>query len=68
MKKDYISSTIYVNLYGTISPVKIVLTIIKRKEISRVLAIVRKFNPLAFFTIEDIRSAWEDVFRPIETK
>ncbi len=53
----------YIDAQGTLGPVKIVFTIIKRRDVGRVIGIIRKFNPLAFFTIEDIRSVREGVFR-----
>ncbi len=53
----------YIDAYGTLGPVKVVYTIIKRRDVSRVIDIIRKFNPAAFFTIEDIRSVREGVFR-----
>jgi len=53
----------YIDAQGTLGPVKIVFTIIKRRDVSRVIGIIRKFNPLAFFTIEDLRSVREGVFR-----
>jgi len=53
----------YIDAQGTLGPVKIVFTIIKRRDVSRVIGIIRKFNPMAFFTIEDLRSVREGVFR-----
>lgn len=47
---------------GAVGPVKIIFTIVKRKDISSVLDIIRKINPLAFYTIEDIRSVRQDIF------
>ncbi|HOQ42844.1 MAG TPA: DUF2179 domain-containing protein [Smithellaceae bacterium] len=47
---------------GVMGPVKIIFTIVKRKDIDRVLKIVRTCNPLAFFTIEDVRSVRKGVF------
>jgi uncharacterized protein YebE (UPF0316 family) len=52
---------------GALGPVKIIFTIVKRKDISSVLEIIRKFNPQAFYTIEDIRSVRQGVF-PIAKK
>lgn len=52
----------HVDARGSIGPVKIIFTIVKRKDISAVLEIVRKCNPLAFFTIEDVRSVRKGVF------
>lgn len=56
----------YIDAQGTLGPVKIVFTIIKRRDVGRVIGIIRKFNPLAFFTIEDLRSVREGVFRKKE--
>jgi uncharacterized protein YebE (UPF0316 family) len=53
----------YIDAKGSMGPVKVVFTIIKRKDIRHVLNILRKFNPLSFYTIEDIRSFREGVFR-----
>jgi uncharacterized protein YebE (UPF0316 family) len=47
----------HVDAQGAMGPVKIIFTIVKRKNIDRVLKLIRKYNPLAFFTIEDVRSA-----------
>ena len=47
---------------GVMGPVKIIFTIVKRKDIDRVLSLVRTCNPLAFFTIEDVRSVRKGVF------
>jgi uncharacterized protein YebE (UPF0316 family) len=52
----------HVDAQGVMGPVKIIFTIVKRKDIDRVLEIVRACNPLAFFTIEDVRSVRKGVF------
>ena len=52
---------------GAHGPVKIIFTIVKRKDISFVLDIIQRFNPLAFYTIEDIRSVRQGVF-PVAKK
>ncbi|MBN1615014.1 MAG: DUF2179 domain-containing protein [Deltaproteobacteria bacterium] len=53
---------------GALGPVKIIFTIVKRKDIAFVLKIIQKFNPLAFFTIEDIRSVSQGIFPIIKAK
>ncbi len=53
----------HIDAQGSLGPVKVVYTIIKRRDVARVIDIIRKFNPMAFFTIEDIRSVREGVFR-----
>ena len=48
--------------HGAKGPVKIIFTIIKRKDIDLVRDIIREFNPNAFYSIEDIRVANQGVF------
>lgn len=47
---------------GAKGPVKIIFTIVKRKDIARVRGIIRRVNPHAFYSIEDIRIANQGVF------
>ncbi|MFA5323064.1 MAG: DUF2179 domain-containing protein [Smithella sp.] len=55
----------YVDAQGAQGPVKIIFTIVKRKNIEHVLEIIRLCNPLAFYTIEDVRSVREGGVFPI---
>lgn len=52
----------HVDAQGAMEQVKIIFTIVKRKAINSVLEIVRGCNPLAFYTIEDVRSVRKGVF------
>ncbi|OPY88889.1 MAG: hypothetical protein A4E71_00152 [Smithella sp. PtaU1.Bin162] len=52
----------HVDAQGAQGAVKIIFTIVKRKNITRVLEIIREFNPLAFYTIEDVRSVRKGVY------
>jgi len=47
---------------GANGRVHIVFTIIQRTFLQQVVAIIQKFNPTAFFTIEDVKSVREGVF------
>jgi uncharacterized protein YebE (UPF0316 family) len=47
---------------GVTGSVRIVFTIIKRSDLSRVIKIIRKFNPNAFYSTEDVRSVSKEVF------
>jgi len=58
----------YIDAKGSMGPVKVVFSIIKRKDIQHVLKIIQKFNPLSFYTIEDVRSFREGVFRKKQKK
>ncbi len=48
--------------HGAKGPVKIIFTIIKRKDLQQIREIINKYNPNAFYTIEDIRHANLGVF------
>jgi uncharacterized protein YebE (UPF0316 family) len=48
--------------HGAKGPVKIIFTIIKRKDLQQIRELIRKYNPNAFYTIEDIRHANLGVF------
>ena len=58
----------HIDAQGALGPVKVLFTIIKRKDIEHVLKLVRTFNPLAFYTIEDIRSVRQGVFPIVKTQ
>ena len=47
---------------GVHGNVKIIFTIIQRKEITKVIELVKRFNPKAFYTIEDIGFVEEGIF------
>ena len=54
--------TTVVDAIGSQGPVKIILTVVKRKNIDPILKIIRKNNPDAFYSIEDIRDVNRGVF------
>ena len=47
---------------GSIGPVKIIFTIIKRKDLNQVVLLIRNYNPTAFYSVEDIRDTNQGVF------
>ncbi len=47
---------------GTTGPVKMVYTVVKRKDMARVMSIIHQTHPNAFITIEDLRSTQAGVF------
>ncbi len=49
---------------GTAGPVKIVFLVINRDQFDQAVRIIQEFNPKAFYTIEDVRSAREGIFPP----
>ena len=51
-----------INGRGSTGPVKIIYTLIRRKEQSKVLESIQQYNPKAFYSIEDVCLAHEGVF------
>jgi uncharacterized protein YebE (UPF0316 family) len=47
---------------GTTGPVTLVYTIVKRKDMAKVLSIIQLTHPNAFLTIEDLRSTQAGIF------
>jgi uncharacterized protein YebE (UPF0316 family) len=47
---------------GASGPVKIIFTVIDRRDLGRAVALIDRFNPKAFYTVEDVRSVHEGVF------
>ncbi|MCB0281822.1 MAG: DUF2179 domain-containing protein [Calditrichae bacterium] len=47
---------------GSTGAVKIIFTMVKRRDVHDVTALINEHNPNAFFTVEDIRSAKEGTF------
>jgi uncharacterized protein YebE (UPF0316 family) len=50
-----------VKAQGSTGPVKLIFTVIKRKDIARVLDIIKQDGPQAFYTIEDVRYVTENI-------
>jgi uncharacterized protein YebE (UPF0316 family) len=48
--------------HGTTGQVHIVYSIIKRSALKDVVAIVKRFNPMAFYSIEDVKFASQAIF------
>ncbi len=47
---------------GAEGPVSIIFSIINRSDLSHVIELIRRFNPNAFYTIEDVRFVKEGIF------
>jgi len=48
--------------HGTSGEVKVVFTIVPRRQVSRVVALIKEFNPQSFYSIEEIGLAEKGVF------
>ena len=47
---------------GAEGPVKVIFSIVNRQDLEHVVGTVKKFNPHAFYSIEDVRFAAEGIF------
>jgi uncharacterized protein YebE (UPF0316 family) len=56
-----------VNALGSQGPVKLVYTVIQRKNLPEVAITIREAYPKAFFTVEELRSAEQGIFPPAHT-
>jgi len=52
-----------VDAEGSKGSVKLIFSIIRRKELSNFIDTIHQYNPNAFYTIEDVKSANEGIFR-----
>jgi uncharacterized protein YebE (UPF0316 family) len=57
-----------VDARGESGPVKVIFTIVKRKKLPEVLNIIKRFNPNAFYTIEDVRFVTDQPWLPMQKK
>jgi uncharacterized protein YebE (UPF0316 family) len=55
--------TSVVDIEGMSGKLKMIFTIVKRKDLKEVLEVIQEHNPAAFVTIEDVRTAKEGYFR-----
>lgn len=63
LKKENYGITV-VDAHGAMGPVKMLFTIIKRKNVQSVVSIIQQYNPTAFYSVEDIKEANQGVFKP----
>jgi uncharacterized protein YebE (UPF0316 family) len=54
-----------VDAQGAVGPVKMIFTIIKRKNVKSVEKLIAQNNPTAFYSIEDIKRSNQGVFMPL---
>ena len=52
-----------VDIEGMTGKLKMIFTIVKRKDLKEVLGLIQEHNPQAFVTIEDVKTAKEGFFR-----
>jgi uncharacterized protein YebE (UPF0316 family) len=47
---------------GATGPVQVIFSVIKRKELTKVVAIIKGFDPRAFYSVNDLKTAVEGIF------
>jgi uncharacterized protein YebE (UPF0316 family) len=52
---------------GSVGEVALIFTLVKRRDVKAVIAIVKNHNPKAFYTIEDVRFTSDMVFGPTKS-
>jgi uncharacterized protein YebE (UPF0316 family) len=50
--------------HGAAGKVKVIFCVIQRDQFDRMVSLIHEFNPKAFYTVEDVRTAREGVFPP----
>jgi uncharacterized protein YebE (UPF0316 family) len=53
---------------GANGPVQLIYTVIRRKDLAQVSALIRQTHPRAFLTVEELRSVAEGIFPPTKQK
>lgn len=53
---------------GARGPVKMIFTIVKRKEVPKVATLIKEHHPTAFFSVEDVKSASAVSYKPNQGK
>lgn len=48
---------------GKSGPVNVIISIIERKDLKELIAVINRFNPNAFYTVEDVKSVNEGIFK-----
>ena len=48
--------------YGTLGKIKVIFTIVPRREVKKVVQFVKRFNPNAFYTIEEVSFVEKGIF------
>ncbi len=48
--------------YGTMGKIKVIFTIVPRREVKKVVQFVKRFNPNAFYTIEEVSFVEKGIF------
>jgi uncharacterized protein YebE (UPF0316 family) len=62
LRSDNIGLTV-VDGEGSMGPVKVIFSVIQRQDINRVIGIINRYNPNAFYSVEDVKVVKEGIFK-----
>jgi uncharacterized protein YebE (UPF0316 family) len=51
-----------INARGTTGPVQVIFTVIKRKELDQIVGLIKRFDPSAFYSVNDLQAASRGIF------
>jgi uncharacterized protein YebE (UPF0316 family) len=51
-----------VDAQGSTGPVKVVFTVVRRKELDNVVGIIKEFDPKAFYSVDDLQALEAGIF------
>lgn len=51
-----------IDAQGSTGPVKVVFTVVRRKELENVVAIIKEFDPRAFYSVDDLQALEAGIF------
>ncbi len=57
-----------VDARGETGEVKLIFTVCKRRNLEKIIGIIKRFNPRAFYTIEDVRFVQEAFLPPLQKR
>jgi uncharacterized protein YebE (UPF0316 family) len=55
-----------INAEGARGPVKVIYSVVRRKDLNKIIQIVNEFNPNAFYSIAEVRNVNKGIF-PVKT-
>jgi len=55
-----------INAEGARGPVKVIYSVVRRKDLNKIIQIVNEFNPNAFYSVAEVRSVNKGIF-PVKT-
>lgn len=52
----------YINAHGATGDVRVIFTTVPKKDLRKIISEIKRFNPNAFFTVDDVKQVNEGIF------